>query len=123
MFTKLTKKIALAGCLALAAAVAPLPGSAPAYAQAAQEKPLIIIRFNQRVVFFERALYNVVSRALEVNPAMRFELIAMDNQGQAGSYGKKVMDAMKEMGVPSDRMTLRTQRSGVQYPEVHVFVR
>ena len=53
-------------------------GSAPATAPRDHTNtPLMVVRFNQRHVYYQRPLYTAVSRALEVKPSARFTMVSV----------------------------------------------
>lgn len=99
------------------------------------DKPLVVIRFQSDHVVYESALYNAMSRALEANPAMMFDVVVFAPEAQraedqpqvdrdASLYGQQVLASMEQMGLPSRRVTLSRQSTPyVAVPEVHVFVR
>ena len=91
--------------------------------------PLMIIRFNQRKVYFERSLYEAVERAVEVKPGVRFTLVSMVPGEEASSdtadrNAGKIVKALNDMGVPSSRIDVqRKTDNSVDTGEVHVFVK
>lgn len=96
------------------------PGSA-----AYQTTPLLIIRFNQRQVNVEKALYTAVSAAADAKAGVRFRVV---NHVPAGGEERaernlsRVLSVMQEMGVPQKRITVERQEDGaVESDEVHVF--
>lgn len=108
------------------------PGADVAYTA---DRPLTVIRFNQRTVYYERPLYGAVSQAVAAKPTVMFELVAAspvygDRAQQqrlremTGQAGGRVLKTMRDMGVPQSRMsyTLVTDPS-IEYPEVRVYVR
>lgn len=122
------KRVIAACCLALSLL------AAPALAEETMGKPLLVVRFQQPVVHYEQSLYMVMSKALEANPNMQFDVVAVAPEGidqmqntqlieNSRKYGRDVMASMKQMGMPDSRMRLSSQTSPyVASPEVHVFV-
>ncbi len=104
-------------------------------AQNQGSQPLVVIRFNQPRVYFDQQLYGAISKALEIKPDLMLDVVSIapslgneqaDKKWQAlaGRNTRTVIDAMKAMGVPADRMTVTGQsQSGLRYDETHVFVR
>jgi hypothetical protein len=93
--------------------------------------PLVIIRFNQRHVQFEQALYNALSRALQAKPSVMFDIVSYTPMG-ASARGQqsaqqnlaRVVNSMRQMGVPAERISVTHQpQSGIPTSEVHIFVR
>lgn len=111
------------------------PGAMGEGAAPAASQPLVIIRFNQRTVYFQRQLYNAVSRAVAVKPSVRFDVVSLvptygadrsdsRNARAAEANLAKVVRALNEMGVPSERLTVKSENSdAVESSEVHIFVR
>lgn len=100
-----------------------------------QGRPLMVIRFNQRSVYFEKQLYNTVSRALQAKSTVMFDLVAVapargDARQQAAlkatnaQNGGKVVKVLRDMGVPQSRMTYsQTVDPSLDFGEVRLFVR
>jgi hypothetical protein len=125
---------ALLRCFALLA----LAGVMGAQASASEgdftgETPLIVIRFNQRHVSFERPLYNVMSRALQAKPGVMFDLAAVAPSASESSRqealekaanqdASSVVAAMERMGLPPERISLTHGRDNVPSPEVRIYV-
>ena len=99
------------------------------------DKPLTVIRFNQRVVYYERPLYGAVSQAVEAKPTVMFELVAASpvygsaseqkkQREMTGQAGGRVLKTMRDMGVPQSRMSYTlVQDPSLEFPEVRVYVR
>ena len=125
-------------------ALQPLPGtkSLPAEnvlhtkpAPRLEGTPLVVIRFNQPNVYYERPLYTAVSRAVSVKPGVMFDVVSyvpqtgnreMDIQmlRMADAHVKQVTDSFRGMGVPGGRITVATEPTrGIDYDELHIFVR
>ena len=89
--------------------------------------PLMVIRFNQPRIYFQRPLYNAVSRALAAKPSVMFNLInyvpTKDN-GAAQRDLQAVLNTLNEMGVPSSRVSVNSQQDPtLRFSEVHLYVR
>jgi hypothetical protein len=116
--------------------VAPAPSraSAPA-APGPNDRPLVVIRFDQANVEYEQPLYTAVSRALERKPSATFTIQAVaPNAGSAGEVAvntnasrqnaENVLRSLTNMGLPADRVSLSASMSpDIQSNEVRVFVR
>lgn len=101
----------------------------------AQNTPLVIVRFNQRKVYYEKSLYNAVSRAVQVKPSVMFSLVAYVPQTRdpllnqrhlnlASAHLNEVSSNMVKMGVQANRLSLSTRLNpGIKHDEVHLFVR
>ena len=102
-----------------------LAGAFAAYART----PLVVIRFNQRAVYFERPLYQAASQAIKVKPDVAFEVVGLvpDNTYRSWAEQKaaEVKDSLVKMGVPASRIqeTVETGSTPEPYAQVHVYVR
>ena len=131
--------VLLATCLALTPITAMLvPGQARsmplAAAIAANETPLVVIRFNQSRVYFEQPLFTAVSRAVEVKPNVRFNLVSFvpatgdarrdqAMQQQASRNVSRVAQVIREIGIPETNIHVsREWAQGITHDEVHIFV-
>lgn len=97
-------------------------------------KPLVIIRFNQRKVFYERPLFNALSKAVEIAPDVRFNVISYvpftgqpqrDRQllNQANAHLREVMARMREMGIPGGQISVNNELDhSLRHDEIHIFV-
>jgi len=102
---------------------------------AAQQEPLVIIRFNQPRVYYEKQLYGAVSQAVATKPEVMFELVSFvptraDPKQNAGweatarQNAQAVMNSLKRMGVPASRVSYRTQiAANAPYDVIYLFVR
>ena len=100
-----------------------------------ERRPLVVIRFDRANVEFRQALYAAISTALERRPQSTFDLVAVaPNMGSPADvalatnaskrHAQTVLQALGEMGLPSNRVTLSSTTSpGVQTNEVHIYVR
>lgn len=127
-------RLFLTACLLGMALTTAMPSAAQAqvYGEPASfspmgQKPLMIIRFNQRTVMYERPLYVAVSRALETKSSAVFDVVSyapQDDRGTAERNLGRVMGTLREMGVPGNRLNVvRQVNAPVDTSEVHIFVR
>jgi hypothetical protein len=97
--------------------------SAPLYTL----KPLMVVRFNQRKVYYEQPLFNTFSRALSVKPNATFDIIGVSPAGQEQKGQQALQDVMatvRKIGVPSTQLTSRMEQdASLRAPEVRIFVR
>jgi len=101
----------------------------------AASKPLVLIRFNQRSVYYEKQLYMAVSRAVEVKPSVMFEIVSHvpDSSKQenaiawkklSAAHVSQVIASLNRMGVPASRISFNAQsQPGLKFDEVHIFAR
>jgi hypothetical protein len=89
-------------------------------------KPLIVIRFNQKRVYFERALRQAVASAEKTRAGVMPS--GMDNHQTPREsqntmvYQQAVINALQNLGIPPARIRTSTGYEPVQSPEVRVFV-
>jgi hypothetical protein len=111
--------------------------SAPsnAYAQGAQSDiPLLVLRYNQPRIYYDKQLYAAVSKAVAIKPDVRFSLVSFvpangsdDRQEQmaalASQQTNQVVAALKNMGVPQSRVNVsRETMSDARYHEIYMYV-
>lgn len=113
---------------------APIPGRGR-LANAAERRPLVIIRFDRPNVDYQQALYTAVRRALDRKPSAEFDLVAVSpNSGGPGEVAlhsdaakrnaQSVLRSLSDMGLPASRVTLSaTTSANVQSNEVQIYVR
>ena len=106
----------------------------PAVAQvAAPDKPLMIIRFNQRTVYFTKSLQMAVSRAVETKSEVQFALTSIvpqttndDHNARykqlADQHVRQVLREMQSLGVPPATVKISVEPStALDYDEVHLY--
>lgn len=98
-------------------------------------RPLVVIRFDQANVKYQKVLYDAVSRALERQPGAQFTLVAVSpskatsasaalNSGAARKNAQAVLRALTDMGLPADRVQLSASTaSDASGNEVRLYVR
>jgi hypothetical protein len=102
-------------------------------AQSSARRPLLIVRFNQPNVYFERALKQAVTSAEQAKTGVTYEVIsyipadrAADANGkEAANFNlSTVTSFMQQLGVPAERMSAASQvSSNVKSQEVQIFVK
>lgn len=112
--------------------------SAAAYETAASggasDVPLVIIRFNQRTVMYDRQLYNAVAKAVEIKPEVVFDVVSFvpetgnertDDRLANDALAKTsdVVNSLRGMGIPQEHMRVsRESAPGLRSHEIHVYV-
>lgn len=101
----------------------------------AENRPLVVIRFDRPNVAYQEALYTAISRALERKPSATFQLVAVApssgtaaqvavNSNASKHNAEDVMRSLTDMGLPADRVTLSaTTSADVRSNEVRIYVR
>lgn len=94
------------------------------------EKPLMILRFNDAGLSFERELQKVVSKVSSLNSEAHYKLISFVNQENVSdpekyaiNNAKKVANSLIKLGVSKDHIKASYQKNNdVETNEVHIFV-
>lgn len=120
------KKYAFLAAFASLAVLSPGVSAQPMPVQAENAaQALVTLRFNQRNVYFEKALYNAVSHALKVKPDARFR-VTMHPSTQGGSAEAnlaRVTKAFTAMNIPETQVQAEMAGSiGEPYDTAYVFV-
>lgn len=95
--------------------------------------PLMVIRFEQPEVVYQKALYDTMSKALQIKPSAKFDIISVavqSNDKRTQRYNNdvaamdlgNVLATFNEMEVPADRYTTSNLTEAVKYPEVRIYV-
>lgn len=106
-----------------------------AFAQSSHlDTPLMIVRFNQDRVYYEKPLYNAVSQALQAKPGVMFNLVSVVPLTSSDSYNQKqdavskqntaaFVGSMVKMGVPQNRIRVQYQQAPeVEANEIQLYV-
>lgn len=107
----------------------------PAAMVTAQDRPLMVIKFNRQNVQYESRLYDAVKSALDRRPSAVFDVIAVSpRRGSPGETAlgatnarrnaESVLRSLTNMGLPPGRVRISAMQSDAAASgEVHVFVR
>ena len=121
--------------LVLASAVSVGLTAFQATADSVAAEPLVVIRFNKPDVYYALQLHTAISKAVEAKPGVMIDVVSLapvtgdatkdkEWQSTAGRNTRNVIAAMKEMGVPSERISVKGEaRPGMTVDETQVFVR
>ena len=111
------------------------PMHAAAQSAAEASKPLVIIRFNQGRVYYDKQLFAAVSKAVAIKPEVIFNIISYAPvtgdpetdakwQATASRDTQAVIASMQNMGIPMSRIQVTGQQDpSLKYDETHIFVR
>lgn len=98
------------------------------------QTPLMVIRYNQSKVFYQRQLYNAVSRAVSIKPGVMFEVVSfVPSTGDSGrdevqaaradQQMKALLADMNQIGVPAQRIhATREAASDAKQHEIYIYV-
>lgn len=102
-------------------------------AQAAveQRQPVMILRFNQRNVHYEKHLASIIRRAQQIKPDVQFDVVSiLPSGGERSFWQKKTTARVKQLtesfarnGVSGDRIHTSQKIAPVSSDEIHIFVR
>lgn len=124
-------------CMSLAApaiAQSTVSASEEGFSVAGQQSPLVIIRFNQRNVYFEQALANALAKAKSVKPTASYTVLltlppgdskkAAAQIAKAGNYNlARVVTVLRENGISDANIRIvREESASVGSDEVRVFI-
>ncbi len=105
-------------------------------ARSYEGQPLLVIRFNQRRVYFERALRQAVDAAERAKDTVQYEVVSYGPEvdkrrmsgerviDQAQENLRAVVEEMRQQGVDGGRIHTSTEPGdGMVTQEIHIFVR
>src|SRR5688572_25976710 len=94
--------------IALVLALLPM---VPVHADMGADKPLLLIRFNQPRVYFDRSLSQAVSSAERAKPGVTYDVVsyASGSDKKANENLRAVLGGIYKQGVPSQRVQIRNE--------------
>ena len=94
------------------------------------DSALVILKFDDNDLDYSAGLFETISSALEQQPSVKFEIVAVSPTGGASFAPKarkraaEILKQITEMGVPTERLSLTSSNSSsAQAEEVHIYVR
>ncbi len=111
------------------------PLIADAQSMMEQVPPLVVVRFNQPRVYFDKQLYGAVSQAVAAKPDVMFDVVSSapstgnprvdENWIKTASRNTQAVVAMMQnIGVPMERMHISGQaEAGLKFDETRIYVR
>jgi hypothetical protein len=92
---------------------------------------VMVIRFNQKYVYFENALKKVVDKVYAIKPNAAYEIQSVVPAESSETNAKKYLENLRavvaefnRLGVSKDRISIRTDTTNlVNSQEVNIFVR
>lgn len=104
----------------------PRPPPSGGYTRVEEDRPLVIIRFDDPNVQYEQPLYEALSQALERRPGATFEVVSVSPDAGASArsrrYADRVVNSMTEMGLPASRLRRAAASGGTSAGEVRIYV-
>ena len=122
------------GLLFFVLAMASLPHGVRAEAAAAPVKPLLVINFNQKNVYFDRAVSQAVTAAEPVTPKVIYTVVSYLPAGveamspEEETNVRKIVERMQSHGVTASRIQVMSQAypagmDAPSYQKVAIFVK
>ena len=98
------------------------------------DSPLVVIRFTEASVDYERALYQAVSAALDRRPTSVFDVVAVSpdtgnpadraaSANFARTRAEEVLRTLVDFGLPQSQVTLSSRAAAVDVNQVQIYVR
>ena len=96
--------------------------------------PLVVIRFNQKHMYYDRQLYQAASKAVGIKPSVIFDVVSFvpvtRNKEANRRYSRKassetfgVVNSLLKMGVPKNHIRVSKDNApDIRYHEVHIYV-
>ncbi len=115
-------------------AVAVMSAAVPSNAHAQSDIPLLVLRYNQPRIYYDKQLYAAVSKAVAIKPEVVFSIVSFvpangseDRQEQmaviAAQQTNQLVAAMKNMGIPQNRINVsRETVNDARYHEIYMYV-
>lgn len=100
-------------------------------APSSQNDAVMVIRFNQKYVYFENALKKVVDKVYAIKPNAAYEIQSVVPNESSDTNAKKYLENLRavvaefnRLGISKDRISIRTDATDlVKSQEVNIFVR
>ena len=98
----------------------------------ANEKPIMVIRFNKPVVNYQNSLSMVKQAAISKKPEVFFDVVSITPENLKDKdtiklynyQAQEIVEELKYMGINEDKIRLTFQKKpDLKYNEVHLFVR
>ncbi len=96
--------------------------------------PLVVIRYNQPRIYYDKQLYNAISKAIKIKPSVTLSLVSFIPENGSDErkervktladrqIGKLIVD-LRKMGIPRDRVSVSKEYvSDARYHEVYMYV-
>jgi uncharacterized protein YggE len=109
--------------------VAIMAGAQQAVAQS--EVPLMVVRYNQARIYYDKQLYNVTKKAVSIKPDVNFSIVsfvpkANDQEAfDAAAHNQvaKFVKDLRKMGVPASNINVTTKHvSDARHHELYLYV-
>lgn len=107
----------------------------PSLSMAQMSPPLVVVRFNQPRVYYDKQLYTAISQAVAAKPDVMFDVISyapstgnprFDEQWikTASRNTQAVVSTLQQIGVPMERLHIIGQaEAGLKFDETRIYVR
>jgi hypothetical protein len=100
--------------------------------QAASDVPLMIVRYNQPRVYYDKQLYHAASKAVRIKPTVVFSVVSfiptyadmqerIDNA--ARQQQQKLVADLRTMGIPENQITVTEEHvNDAKHHEIYLYV-
>ena len=101
------------------------------YASVETRQPVMVLRFNQRNVHYEKHLASIIRRAQQIKPDVKFDLVSIlpatgDRdfwQRKSTAQVNQLMRSFANNGIAAQRIETSQKMAAVSTDEIHIFVR
>lgn len=115
----------------LAALLVSLCSALPiANAQSQSDVPLLVLRYNQPHIYYDKQLFSAVSKAVAIKPTVTFSLVSFvpavggeAMEAAANSHATTLVKKLQGMGIPAGHIKVSQQRvDDAKYHEIYLYV-
>jgi hypothetical protein len=106
----------------------------PQFATAQSDVPLMIVRYNQPRIYYDKQLYNVAQKAINIKPEVIFSVVSF--VPKAGEYGDQdtideaaekqtaiFVAKLKQMGIPLKQINISKEYApDARHHEIYLYV-
>jgi hypothetical protein len=101
-----------------------------ASAHAQNDVPLLVLRYNQPRIYYDKQLYTAVSKAVAIKPEVRFSIVSFvpDQGGEAMQQAataqtNALIASLQKMGIPASRISVSSEKvNDAPYHEIYLYV-
>jgi uncharacterized protein YggE len=95
---------------------------------AQSDVPLLVLRYNQPRIYYDKQLYSAVSKAVAIKPTVTFSLVSFVPAGDgaesaANAQTNAVVASLQRMGIPRNHINVSNQSvDDSRYHEIYLYV-
>ena len=99
-------------------------------AQSQSDTPLMVLRYNQPNIYYDKQLFNAVSKAVAIKPSVTFSLVSFvpTTGGEAmasaaNSHSSTLVSKLQAMGIPAAHIKVSQQAvNDAKHHEIYLYV-